>query len=200
MTAAGALDRHPQPPMEEEKPTMNRMSLLTVGVVLAGLIAAGGAPAASDPQGFRGLSWAKPADACIQAGLCENKILPVDDAIAGKEKFLAGRMTEFHGLPVRDASFGFHENRFYTASVFFHPAQAPFERIREALTREHGAPKSEDARGALWQLGNTKVLLYKGEHFHGLIYAHGPEMAKVAKAKGYPQPPAPPASPKKKKK
>ncbi len=181
---------------------MKRYAKLTVGVLLLILITAGGAPAASDPGGVQGLAWAKPADACIQAGLCANKTLPLENALAGKEQFLAGRMKEFHGLPVRDASFGFHENRFYTANVFFQPAQAPFERIREALTREHGTPKSADARGAFWQLGNTKILLYKGEHFHGLTYAHAPEMAKVAKAKGYPQPPAPApaAAPAKKKK
>lgn len=177
---------------------MKRYGKLTVGVVLLILIAAGSAPAASDPGGVQGLSWAKPANACIQAGLCQNKILPVEKTIPGKEKFLAGRMKDFHGLPVRDASFGFHENRFYTATLFFNPAQAPYERIRETLTRQHGTPKSADAGGAFWQLGNTKILLYKGEHFLGLTYAHAPEMAKVAKAKGYPRPPA--AAPAKKKK
>ncbi len=169
---------------------------------MLGMVVAGAAAAASDPGGFQGLFWARPADACLKAGLCENRKLPVEDALAGKEIFLAARTKSFQGLPVRDGSFGFHENRFYTANLFFHPRQAPFERLREALVAQHGAPKASDARGAFWQLGNTKILLYKGQQFHGLTYAHAPEMAKVAKAKNYPQPAAAatPAAPPKKKK
>lgn len=163
---------------------------------------AGTTSAASDPGGFQGLPWARSADECIKAGVCTGKILPVENALPGKEKFLIGRKAEFLGLPVRDSSLGFHEDRLYSASVFFNPQQAPYERILEALTKQHGAPKSADARGAFWQLGNTRLLLYKGQNFHGLIYSYAPEMAKVAKAKGYPQPAAatPPPAPAKKKK
>ncbi len=179
-----------------------RRGLYIFGTAILALFVAGAAEAAADPGGFQGLPWARSADACIQAGVCTAKVLTVENALPGKEKFLAGRKAEFQGLPVRDSSLGFHEGRFYSASVFFNPQQAPYERILDALTKQHGAPKSADARGAFWQLGNTKVLLYKGQHFHGLNYVYAPEMAKVAKAKGYPQPAAAPqpAAPAKKKK
>lgn len=170
--------------------------------MLLAVVLSGTASAASDPGGFQGLPWARSADECIKAGVCTGKVLTAENTLPGKEKFLAGRMAEFRGLPVRDSTLGFHEGRFYSASVFFNPQKAPYERILEALTKQHGAPKSTDARGAFWQLGNTRVLLYQGQHFHGLTYAYAPEMAKVAKAKGYPQPAAAvaPAAPAKKKK
>jgi hypothetical protein len=43
-------------------------------------------------------------------------------------------------------------------------------------------------------------MLYQGESYHGVVYAHVPAFNQVAKIKNYPMPAPPPAPPAKRKK
>jgi hypothetical protein len=148
--------------------------------------------AAADPGGFAGLAWTRPEADCKKFMLCSEQPLAVSDAIP-QETIYSGKLKTISGIPVRDSSFTFHEKKFYMGTAFFDPEKMPFEELKSSLVKSHGQPKSVGPRGAAWLLGNTRVILYKGESYHSVSYAHIPGFAKVAKLKNYPVPAPPPA-------
>ncbi len=163
------------------------------------VLGAAGAHAASDPGGFAGAAWAIPEANCRKLNLCSDRALPVPDAVA-QERVLAGRIKAIGAIPVNNSSFAFYNDRLYLAAAFVDPRQASFESLKQALVKAHGAPRSAGPRGAAWLLGNTRVMLYQGESYHGVVYAHVPAFNQVAKIKNYPMPAPPPAPPAKRKK
>lgn len=171
--------------------------LASVGLLL--IVVAAGAQAASDPGGFAGAGWAIPEANCRKLNLCGDRALPVPDAVP-RERVLSGRLKAIGGIPVKDSSFAFYNDRFYLGTAFVDPRQASFESLRQALVKVHGAPRSAGPRGAAWLLGNTRVILYQGESYHGVVYAHVPTINQVAKIKNYPMPAPPRTAPAKKKK
>ncbi|MFO7707401.1 MAG: hypothetical protein R6V84_04445 [Desulfobacterales bacterium] len=124
--------------------------------------------------------------------LCSEQTLAVPDVIP-QETVYSGKLKNLNGIPVRDASFAFHEKKFYMGTVFFDPDRITFEALKSSLAKGHGRPRSEGTKGASWLLGSTRVILYKGESYHAVSYAHVPGFTKVANLKKYPKPTPPPA-------
>lgn len=172
--------------------------LACIGILL--MLAAGDARAAADPGGLAGLQWAKPEGDCKKLMLCSEQTLAVPDLIP-QETIYSGKLKVLNGIPVRDSSFAFHEKKFYMGTVFFDPGKTKFEALKESFAKNLGRPTSAGTKGASWLLGNTRVILYKGESYHAVSYAHVPGFTKVANLKMYPKPTPPPAkaAPRKKK-
>jgi hypothetical protein len=168
----------------------HRVLWLSVLIVLI----AGAAHAAADPGGFAGLTWARSEADCRNQKLCSDQGITVPDAPAREKQYL-GKLTELNRLPVKVSSFAFFENRFFMGTASFDAKRVSFDSLKAALVKLHGKPRSTGPRGAAWVLGNSRIVLYQGETYHGVAYAHLPTYTKMLKAKT-PPPPAPANKPK----
>lgn len=154
--------------------------------------------AAPDPGGFLSLKWSQPATDCKKLGICSDTTLSVEDQING-ETIYRGIPQTLAGVPLTFSSLAFYGNKFYLGTAVFKPQDSSYENLKNSLIKEYGKPKKDFAKGANWQIGNTKVALYKGESLCGVVYAHAPTFASVAKIKKYPSlAAATPTAPKKK--
>jgi hypothetical protein len=143
--------------------------------------------AAPDPGGFLGLKWSQPVADCKKQGICSDETLAAEDQING-ETVYRGAPETLAGVPLTFSSLAFYGNKFYLGTAVFRPQDSSYENMKNSLIREYGKPKKDFAKGANWQVGNTKVALYKGESLCGVVYAHAPTFANVAKIKKYPSP------------
>jgi hypothetical protein len=133
-----------------------------------------GSPAASEPDGFRGIKWA--AGAASVSGI---------DQIAGEGDLLLYEkkddLLQMEEVKLERVIYGFYKDRFYMGMVYFSPDG--FERIGQILTRELGQPAKPDnnASKLLWDGDNVSVLLTLGENSDQgrLVYLYKPIQLEV---------------------
>jgi hypothetical protein len=161
-------------------------------------VAVDSSEAAPDPGGFLGLKWSQPVADCKKQGICSDVTLSVEDQING-EAIYRGSPATLAGVPLTFSSLAFYGNKFYLGTAVFTPQGSSYENVKNSLIQRYGQPKKDFAKGANWQIGNSKVALYKGESLCGVVMAHAPTFANVAKIKKYPSAaPAAQKTPKKK--
>ncbi len=129
---------------------------LSVFTVLIGALFGCGAPAASEPDSFRGLKWG--TEVSYVSGLSQ---IANDGNLVFYEK--SDDLLQMDGIRLDQVIYGFHKGRFYMGMIYF-PA-AGFSRMQEAMTRQLGQPAKPDDTPSklLWDGVNVSVLLSLGD-------------------------------------
>ncbi|MHC1729010.1 MAG: hypothetical protein AB9866_23945 [Syntrophobacteraceae bacterium] len=111
-----------------------------------------GSPAASEPDGFRGVKWG--ADFASLSGF--SQIAKEGDLVFYEKQDDSLQIEE---VRLEQVIYGFHKGRFYTAMVYF--PSTGLTRVKEIMTRQFGAPATPDntPSKALWDGSNVSVLL-----------------------------------------
>lgn len=160
---------------------------LWMAAAAAIFLGCGSAAAGSDPGGFLGLSWSQSSGECLNQRLCTREVIAAEDSIPG-ETILRANAQSYAGIPLRFASLGFYNDRFYLGTMVFKPQVGLVDKLRRSLEQQFGRPRFENAAALDWTVGQTKITLSKNETVCGIVYAHLPVYAVVAKAKNLPRP------------
>lgn len=125
-------------------------ALLLMCVVMFSYVSA---PPDRQVDGFKGMAWA----ANIR-DLADLKLIGEE----GEQKFYVreGEALDIHGTVADKVVYGFYKGRFYNAMVYF-SSRKSFDRVRDELAREHGAPFRPDDSGNkfFWASGKVNILL-----------------------------------------
>jgi len=159
------------------KPAYKRQ-LAVLGIWLAAFLTCTvfgcGSPAASEPDGFRGVKWA--AGVASISGI--NQIAGEGD-VALYEK--SDDQLQMGEVRLDQVIYGFYKGRFYMGMVYF-PA-AGFERMGQMLTAQLGQPAKPDNTSSkqIWDGENVSVLLTLGENSDQarLVYLYKPIQLEV---------------------
>ena len=111
-----------------------------------------GSPAASEPDGFRGIKWGNNIDS-----LSGFNQIAKEGNLTFFEK--TDDQLQIDDVKLDQVIYGFHKGRFYTAMIYF-PA-AGFNRVQEIMSRQLGKPSQPDntPSRAMWDGPNVSVLL-----------------------------------------
>ena len=147
------------------------LCLLTV---LVGTLLGCGSPAASEPDGFRGIKWK--TEISSVSGL--NQIANDGDLVFYEKSNDRLQMEE---VKLDQVIYGFYKGRFYMGMIYF-PA-AGFNRMQEIMTRQLGRPAKPDNTPSklLWDGADVSVLLSLGDSSGGgrLVYMYKPIQLEV---------------------
>jgi len=133
-----------------------------------------GSPAASEPDGFRGIKWG--AQVSSVSGL--SQIASDGDLLLYEKNDDQLQMGE---VRLEQVIYGFYKSRFYMGMVYF-PAVG-FKRIEEMMTRQLGQPAKPDNTPSklIWDSDNVSVLLTLGDGSEQgrLVYLYKPIQLEV---------------------
>ena len=112
-------------------------------------------PAASEPDGFRGIKWGTNIDT-----LSGFNQIAKEGNLTFFEK--TDDQLQIDDVKLDQVIYGFHKGRFYTAMIYF-PASG-FNRVQEIVGRRLGKPSQPDntPSRAMWDGPNVSVLLTLG--------------------------------------
>lgn len=147
---------------------------LCLAAVLACTFLGCSSPAASEPDGFRGIKWGVQASSV--AGL--NQIAGDSNVLLYEKSDDQLQMGE---VKLEQVIYGFYKDRFYMAMVYF--PVVGFKRIEEMMTRQFGQPSKPDNTPSklIWDSDNVSVLLTRGDSSDQgrLVYLYKPIQLEV---------------------
>ena len=142
--------------------------------VLIGALFGCGSPAASDPDGFRGIKWG--TEASSVSGFSQ---IATEGDLGFYEK--GGDRLQLEDVKLDQVIYGFFKGRFYMGMIYF-PASG-FDRVQAIMTRQFGQPAKPDNTPSklLWDGAEVSVLLAMGDtaDVARIIYIYKPIQLEV---------------------